>query len=199
MKKIGNLFSRMWQWLKDTAWIQVILIVGGLITIILCIPPVVSAISDAIENSKQTNFYTKHRITYDKYLDLQKEQAAGEDNQYIVVFYDENCSHCNAIEKHVEAFYKTYKDETIYTIDVGDDDYITDDQKNILIDVYAPVYDNMASDEKNPNYATFPTTGISTPTFVLIRNNSPLKISLGLGETRADVFSDLQEFLEINQ
>lgn len=198
MKKIGNFFSRIWQWLKDTAWIQVILIVGGLITIILCIPPVVSAISNAIENSKQTNFYTKHRITYTEYLDLQKDQEPGDENQYIVLFYDETCSHCSAIEKYVEAFYKTYKDEVIYTIDVSDDDYITEANKDTLIDVYAPVYDNMASTDKNPNYETFPTEGISTPTFVLIRNNSPLKISLGLGETRADVFSDLQEFLDIN-
>ena len=38
LKAIGNLFVRLWRWIKETAWVQPLLIVGAIFAIIFSIP-----------------------------------------------------------------------------------------------------------------------------------------------------------------
>ena len=38
LKAIGGLFTRIWRWIKETAWVQPLLIVGGIFAVIFSIP-----------------------------------------------------------------------------------------------------------------------------------------------------------------
>ncbi|MCR5491651.1 MAG: hypothetical protein K6F32_05955 [Bacilli bacterium] len=38
LKAIGGLFTRLWRWIKETAWVQPLLIVGGIFAVIFSIP-----------------------------------------------------------------------------------------------------------------------------------------------------------------
>lgn len=193
LKKIGNFFVKIWQWFKETAWIQVLLIVGVVIGVVVAIPPVVKGINSLVEQNKKVTFYKDNRITYDEYVEKVEGQTEG---MFIVMLYSPTCSHCEAIQKSVRDFYKEYKDQTIYFIDIDDKDYITDAQIAVLKEQYAQVYDSQATEDKNENYSTFPDS-MPTPTIAVIKDKSPYKISLGLSESRSGVFEDLLDLLEL--
>ena len=53
LKKLATPFVKFWGWLKETAWIQPLLIVGVVFAIIFSISPIVQAINDAGNASDQ--------------------------------------------------------------------------------------------------------------------------------------------------
>jgi len=199
MKKIGNFFGSIWRWFKETAWIQIILLVGVVVGVVLCINPVVNGIKGLIESNKTVTFYKDNRITYDQYTQYVSEQENGEENQFIVLFYSDTCSHCEKIQKYVRDFYKENDTQTIYTINISDDEYITTSDKQVLGDTFAPIYNNMAAEEKNEDYETYPVEeNIVTPTFVVVRDGGPMKVILGVPEEKADLFEAIYDMLDIN-
>lgn len=199
MKKIGNFFGSIWRWFKDTAWIQIILLVSVVVGVVLCINPVVNGIKSLIQSHQTVTFYKDHNITYTEYEQYVSEQKAGQENQFIVLFYDDDCSHCERIQKSVRSFYKENSEQVIYTINLGDEDAITDAGKSILAEDFAPVYNNSAEEEKNEQYQYYPTDElIVTPTFVVVRDNAPLKVILGVDETKDGVYEALYKMLDIN-
>ncbi len=66
LKSIGNIFVKLWRWIKETAWVQPLLIVGGIFAIIFSIPYIVkwvqswSSSSDAV-----TSYFKKHQLSLD--------------------------------------------------------------------------------------------------------------------------------------
>ena len=54
---VKRFFINIWQWFKETAWIQVLLIVGLIIGIVMSITPLVGWISGLVEKSKESTFY----------------------------------------------------------------------------------------------------------------------------------------------
>lgn len=198
MKKIGNFFGSIWRWFKETAWIQIILLVGLVVGVVLCINPVVNGITKLIESNKTVTFYKDNRITYAQYDEYVKGQESGNENQFIVLFYSDTCTHCEAIQKSVRDFYKENDTQKIYTINISDEDYITESEKSILGEDFAPVYNNMAAEEKNEDYPTYPVAEkIVTPTFVVVRDGGPIKVILGVPETKDGVFEALYDMLDI--
>ena len=198
MKKIGNFFGSIWRWFKDTAWIQIILLVGVVVGVVLCINPVVNGIKSLVQSQQTVTFYKDKKITYTEYESLVNYQEAGLENQFIVLFYSDTCSHCESIQKSVRSFYKDNQDQKIYTINIDDEDDITQADKSILAESYARVYNNMAPEEKNEDYENYPINDlIVTPTFVVIRDNAPLKVILGVPSDKAGVYEALYDMLDI--
>lgn len=61
---IGAFFKKIWDWIKQTAWIQPLLIVGIIFGVIFSIPAIVNAIKSAKEESDATeNYYHKYQLT----------------------------------------------------------------------------------------------------------------------------------------
>lgn len=148
-----------WEWFKEAAWLQVLLIVGIVVGLVVAIPFVVKGITD-IANNDDSKFYKSNRITYtqlEKYLNGSDKTCDGYigDNQFdkdgkivfengktgfVVMFYKSNCPNCDSMEKHLEKWYsnfnKKYGEGNIkfYTVDVSwvvdDDDKATEKEGN---------------------------------------------------------------------
>ena len=61
---IGAFFKKIWDWIRNTAWVQPLLIVGIIFGVIFSIPAIVNAIKDAQEESDATeNYYHQYQLT----------------------------------------------------------------------------------------------------------------------------------------
>ncbi len=139
-----------WEWFKEAAWLQVLLIVGVVVGLVVAIPFVVKAITNAVNNTSTSTFYKEHRIDYktlNMYLTGEKTDCNGaigdqkfdEDGKinynngktgFVVMFYKSNCENCKTLQSNVEDWYKNFNSNyangklKFYTIDVSWD---TDD------------------------------------------------------------------------
>ena len=62
IKTISALISKLWRWIRETAWVQPLLIVGGIFAIIFSIPKF-STWFEAMGVSSSNSFYTQYRIS----------------------------------------------------------------------------------------------------------------------------------------
>lgn len=61
---IGAFFKKIWDWIRQTAWIQPLLIVGVIFGVIFSIPSIVNAIKDAQKESQSVdNYYYQYQIS----------------------------------------------------------------------------------------------------------------------------------------
>jgi hypothetical protein len=65
MKKV---FDRIWEWIKSTAWFQVVLLVGCVVAVVLCISPITQGINAAITEADRTKYYEHNRINYSQLI-----------------------------------------------------------------------------------------------------------------------------------
>ncbi len=119
LRAIGGFFAKIGRWIANTAWIQPLLIVGGIFGIIFSIP----YIKSAIENSKIDNtdydylYYTDHALGLedngraDKLLGYIEEKKFADINEhfgkkFILTFVKSNCDNCR---EGVEAYKEVEK------------------------------------------------------------------------------------------
>jgi len=63
LKAIGAFFARIGRWIRDTAWVQPLLIVGGIFAIIFSIPSIVSGVSSWFNSGNGAdNYYSKNEV-----------------------------------------------------------------------------------------------------------------------------------------
>ena len=67
-KAIGRFFKKIWDWIKTTAWVQPLLIVGIIFGIIFSINPIVNAIKGAINSDDTGKFYEKYGCYFYAYV-----------------------------------------------------------------------------------------------------------------------------------
>ena len=132
LRAIGGFFVKIGRWIKKTAWIQPLLIVGGIFAIIFAIPYITKAIQNATSSteSSDVSFYKQFKVNLegaqdgegksdaDKLFDymLNYDDAKDSDKnrwgtKFFVLFVEQNCSGCNenykAFEKLRDDFGKT--------------------------------------------------------------------------------------------
>ena len=79
LKAIGNFFVKVWRWIKETAWIQPLLIVGGIFAIIFSIPYITDWVGSWGYGSTGAYFNSKLQS-----LEGEKEEAVkGKDGDYV--------------------------------------------------------------------------------------------------------------------
>ena len=71
LRSIGAFFARIWRWIKETAWVQPLLIVGLIFGVIFSIPSIVNGIKDLNENMSSSEAY---------YQGFQKSLVGGSDS-----------------------------------------------------------------------------------------------------------------------
>lgn len=111
-----------WEWFKEAAWLQVLLIVGLVVGVVVAIPYAVKGISSMVNDSK-SNFFSSHAITYEqlnKKIDGTDKsgKAVGEGKTsfsisedkdgFVVLFYKDNCDGCDSRQSHVETWYNNF-------------------------------------------------------------------------------------------
>jgi hypothetical protein len=107
MKPIGLFFGRifggLWNWIKETAWVQPLLIVGSIFAIIFSIPTItewVNGIAESINSpeSYYRNFQKKLEGEEDsdaqKLIDAMMENSNAYGEKFMLVFVQVNCQFC---------------------------------------------------------------------------------------------------------
>ena len=117
LRVIGNFFKRIGRWIRDTAWVQPLLIVGGIFAIIFSIPYITNWVKSWFNNDTVAyeKYYTKYQLSIEncddekseaddlfKYL-LSIEDGTATDAQkkkygekFFLAFVQKGCSGCEA-------------------------------------------------------------------------------------------------------
>lgn len=71
--------------MKETAWFQVLILVGVVVAIVLCISPIAKSIENANANKDRVKYYENNRISYDEVTSkIDKLDGGGE--EFAVLF-----------------------------------------------------------------------------------------------------------------
>lgn len=127
MKKIlsviGGFFVSIWRWIKETAWVQPLLIVGIIFGVIFSIPSIVDGIRsiDEKRNSAET-YYKKYQYSLkgaensaaDKLVQEIKDNEDGNSTsmagqKFFLVFVSSSCSACESARDAFEYLNDTGK------------------------------------------------------------------------------------------
>ena len=124
-----------WEWFKEAAWLQVLLIVAVVVGLVVAIPFVVQSVVSALNND-DSSFYEAHRInysTYQKYLNGEDESCNGligdgkadgtfspssDKEGFVVMFYKTNSSDCTSMQGRIETWYNNFNSK--YSKSYGD-------------------------------------------------------------------------------
>jgi len=109
LRAIGRFFCRIGRWIRDTAWVQPLLIVGGIFAIIFCIKPISNAVSGWFKGGNEANeFYTTFKVSLenadknngeseaDKLISRIEKNEIGKDEKFFLSFVKEDCENCKA-------------------------------------------------------------------------------------------------------
>lgn len=138
-----------WEWFKEAAWLQVLLIVGVVVGLVVAIPFVVQTIVTAV-NKSDSNFYEAHRIKFaqvEKYVAGEDKSCAGtvgkgttsysisdDEEGFVVMYYKQNDTDCDNLQSRIETWYNNFNKEygqgnlKFYTVDCSW--YPTDEDKS---------------------------------------------------------------------
>lgn len=128
-KAIGGFFVKIGRWIANTAWIQPLLIVGGIFAIIFSIPHIKNAIDSAVANNQTdevVEYFKGKAISLDgaknEESDLDKlfhaldtgegkeEMVAKYGEKFFLSFVEENCSYCKECYNGFQYFENNYND-----------------------------------------------------------------------------------------
>lgn len=121
MNKIKAFFSKVGNYIKNTAWIQPLLIVVIIFVVLFSLGPITNGIKSAWNSISTTNDMDK--ISYKEYIE--KVNNANDDDKMIVVFSQKNCDICPSFYKSMNYYLKnTYNkgEFTIYNVDLSTKD-----------------------------------------------------------------------------
>ena len=175
LRAIGAFFAKIGRWIANTAWIQPLLIVGGIFGIIFSIPYIKQGIENAQKDttdydyeyykSKSLGLATDGRA--DKLLGYLENEEFSKINdefgtKFFLTFVKKDCAYCKeSVEgfKYLEANYKSLDITTkpvIYSVLVDkkndDDEYMA--QK--LFDEHNDYFNNLAGDYgENDKYVLY--------------------------------------------
>lgn len=119
MKKVKAFFAKIGNYIKNTAWIQPLLIVIVIFVILFSLSPLTEAIKKGW--TKITTVNKMEDITYGEYVEMVRNQ--DEDSQdFVVVFTRNDCEQCPDFYKAMNTYLKSdaYKnaDFKIYNVDL---------------------------------------------------------------------------------
>lgn len=125
LKSVGAFFVAIWRWIKNTAWVQPLLIVGVIFGVIFSIPAITKGIQGLVDNSNSSQKYLegyqksleggessdadKLFINYKKYEDYDEEQRKtipNNEKKFFLYF----CKSSDADLTNVKTAFETLKD-----------------------------------------------------------------------------------------
>lgn len=118
MKSIKAFFAKIINYIKNSAWIQPILIVVVIFALLFSLNPLTQAIKSGW--TKLTTVNNMETISYKEYIE--KVQAQDEDDKMVIVFSQNSCPNCPLFYKSVNEYLKAndYGEEfKIYNVDLS--------------------------------------------------------------------------------
>lgn len=205
MNKISNFFVKIGQgikkgffglinWVKNTAWIQPLLIVGLIFGVILSIKPVTSWVSGLLNPDETYQFFDNHPAKLGK--DGKPEDMSTEGTSIIIYYSKEtvtdiakdldNLEHLNVkyhcIDVTGESYYDDADEIENYKKNLGDCFSQVEDEYNKIIAENNKLYSNTFSETSDSdNYVTFDDDTLSQlPLFVRYDNNKLMGVKYEL-------------------
>lgn len=148
LRAIGRFFKKIWDWIKQTAWIQPLLIVGIIFGIIFSIGPIVKAIGTAKEKREGTEYYfATHQVLMDggknsqaykitdainktAYEGAETDTGVGTDKFFFVIAKT-NCDYCKQFKGAFQTMENKMKEGK-------DKNFIAEDGKGFkLVSIFA--------------------------------------------------------------
>lgn len=150
LRAIGAFFAKIWRWIKETAWVQPLLIVGIIFGLIFSIKPIVDGFNKLAEkkNSAETYYYKFQQSLVngsdsdaDKITNAIWDGIEGDDadvkanygEKFFLLYVSESCSSCKeakggfeTLEDHFDDTFKPndglpFKMYTIFSDEVTSD------------------------------------------------------------------------------
>ena len=134
LRAIGAFFARIWRWIRETAWVQPLLIVGIIFGVMFSIKPIYNAIKDAkAKSSSAETYYRQFQVSLSggeesqasKLTDQILSSIEGQENKidssyglgnkFFLMFVAEDCDKCNSAKGGFEYFQENFS--TIYSKD----------------------------------------------------------------------------------
>ena len=117
LKLIGAFFARIGRWIKETAWVQPLLIVGAIFAVIFSIPSITKWVEKISEEAKSSEkYYQKYQHSLeggensdaDKLIiNIQYGEAKSKiGDKFFLIFVSEDCTGCSEAKKGFEALEK---------------------------------------------------------------------------------------------
>lgn len=168
LKAIGGFFKRIWEWIKNTAWVQPVLIVSLIFAVIFSINPIIKGVKSALNSgNKEGAFYKAHDTKFSsihigeeengQQITLNGKQLQN-NKDCLVVYVDlaNKADEAYSFEKYLKNFSSQHSEVKIFVVNTGSKDYLDDDegQKNndITYNLYEPLYDG---DKNNENCTAY--------------------------------------------
>jgi len=108
---IGAFFVRIWNWIKETAWIQPLLIVGVIFAVIFSIPSISKWIQSIADNANSAEtYYKKYRKSLEgeensdaqKLIDAIMENEDTYGDKFFLILVQEKCGGCEELQPAVD-------------------------------------------------------------------------------------------------
>ena len=133
LSAIGRFFKGIRNWIKNTAWVQPLLIVSAIFALIMSIRPISNWITEITQVETTSTFYSDHKVDYDTLIE-KIEDTNGKDNTVLLVIYikekNETCEQCVNAQKPLESFFADDhsdsidgRDYQIAVLDIAEDEF----------------------------------------------------------------------------
>ena len=107
LSAIGGFFARIGRWIKETAWIQPLLIVGAIFAVIFAIPHIIDGVKGWFDESDAANkYFAKYQLALDK-----ADQGKGESEVDTFFTYLEERDAETVKSKYGERFFVAFVQE----------------------------------------------------------------------------------------
>ena len=175
LRAIGAFFAKIGRWIANTAWVQPLLIVGGIFGIIFSIPYIKQGIEglQADSTDYKYQYYQEHALSLkeggraDKLLGYLEEYKDNVENirkefgsQFFLSFVQQNCQNCkDAVEgyKYFASHNKSGIKFRLYTILVDKTDSEGEYMAKAIVKNHLDLFDDIACmyGEDNDDYPLF--------------------------------------------
>jgi hypothetical protein len=108
LKAIGRFFARIGRWIADTAWVQPLLIVGGIFALIFSIPYIVDGMKSMFKNddSAAEAYYGKYKLSWSG-VESSNENS-GVDKMFKYIMNPDDPSNTDYAKKYGEKFFLAF-------------------------------------------------------------------------------------------
>lgn len=167
LRAIGGFFAKIGRWIANTAWVQPLLIVGGIFAIIFSIPYIKKGIENAIASKQVVNkeaYYLEHAISlvgaetdaansqadrlFSNLLKFDEESInavkAEFGEKFLISFVERDCTNCETCQSGIATFESKFYSEYGLNVD-------KDTQKTLPnFRFYSIMVDTMVSNASSP-------------------------------------------------
>ncbi len=152
LRAIGAFFAKIWRWIRETAWVQPLLIVGIIFGVMFSIKPIYNAIKDAKAKASSAETYYRQfqvslaggdesqasKLTNQIYESMEAQEnkidsSFGLGNKFFLMYVAEDCDKCNSakggfeyFEENFSSIYSKDNEEPFHLVTIFTDEVMTD-------------------------------------------------------------------------